>query len=97
MAYKHQTCSIDLTQVSSSDKVRITHFKTLLANVAIQAEQLHELEVEIADMPFLMAEGHKQARGEPSLYFELIEIFINNIRMYVLYRHINESPLTCCL
>lgn len=48
---------------------------------ALQKEVLHELEIEFSDMPLLIHEGQKNARGEDSLYYDLIQVFLNNIRM----------------
>jgi hypothetical protein len=47
----------------------------------LQKEALHELEIEVSDMPLLMREGEKQARGEENIYYDLVQVFLNNIRM----------------
>lgn len=51
------------------------------AHAKLQKEVLHELEVEISDMPLLYAEGQKAAAGQDSIYYELVQVFLNNIRM----------------
>ncbi|KAK9897858.1 mRNA triphosphatase CET1 [Cystobasidium minutum MCA 4210] len=67
VSYRHQAFQIDLTQVRSSEN----------------KEVLHELEIEFSDMPLLMQEGYKAARGEESLYYDLVQVFLNNIRMLI--------------
>lgn len=47
----------------------------------MQKEVLHELEIEFSDMPLLMHEGEKAFRGEESIYYDLVQVFLNNIRM----------------
>lgn len=47
----------------------------------LQKEVLHELEIEFSDMPLLMQEGEKAERGEESLYYDLMQVFLNNVRM----------------
>lgn len=39
-----------------------------------------ELEVEFMDAKMLLREAQKEARGEESLYMDMVQCFLNNIR-----------------
>ncbi|KAI5474365.1 hypothetical protein MNV49_003488 [Pseudohyphozyma bogoriensis] len=68
ISYSHQLFQVDLTQVTSSHGGGNT---------------LHELEVEFKDAKVLMREGEKDARGEPNAYLEMVQAFLNNIRLLI--------------
>lgn len=67
VSYQHQAFQVDLTQVKAADS----------------KETLHELEVEFSDMPLLMQEGYQKDTEEGSLYYDLVQVFLNNIRMLI--------------
>lgn len=51
------------------------------AEAGLQKDTLHELEIEFSDMQLLMQEGYKKDSDEGSLYYDLVQVFLNNIRM----------------
>ncbi|GAA98734.1 hypothetical protein E5Q_05422 [Mixia osmundae IAM 14324] len=73
LSYRHQITQIDLTQVKSPETI----------------EPRHELELELTPTDLIMQEGAKQAAGQPSLYRDMIQVFLNNIRM-LRYEHAQE-------
>lgn len=68
ISYQHQFVSVDLTQV-----------KTL--HGAPTSETTHELEVELTDMKALMNEKLKLDQRQESRYLDIINVFLNNIRI----------------
>jgi polynucleotide 5'-triphosphatase len=93
MSYTHEEFVIDLTQVTSTSgpnsKVSsITVEPFVRSQTLLQAEILHELEVELARPDYLLATAAK--RGDPtvseverSAFDELIRAFVNNARVLV--------------
>ncbi|KAI9243460.1 CYTH-like domain-containing protein [Sporodiniella umbellata] len=67
ISYKHGGISFDLTQV-----------KTTNSN---DPNLRHELELEIINSKALAEEKLKYNRKEPSQYIQLVEVFVNNIRL----------------
>jgi hypothetical protein len=43
----------------------------------------YELEVEILDVPALIAEGEKEERGEPSRFDEILQSVLDTTRMLI--------------
>jgi hypothetical protein len=43
----------------------------------------HEIEVEFIDTQELLAEGAKEERGETSIYYEMVSVMLNTVRMSV--------------
>ena len=43
----------------------------------------YELEIEILDAPALIAEGHKEERGEPNRFDEILQSCLDTVRMLV--------------
>ncbi|CEI88299.1 hypothetical protein G6F70_004363 [Rhizopus microsporus] len=66
ISYQHGGISFDLTQVKSSKE---------------DSDPRHELELEFADSKLLAAERLKYSRKEQSHYTQMIEVFVNNIRV----------------
>ena len=67
ISYQHGGIAFDLTQVKgAADK---------------DPDVRHELELEFADSNTLAKEKSKHDRKEPSHYTQMIEIFMNNIRL----------------
>lgn len=68
VSYEHQFLQIDLTQVQTPN--------------SNGKPPSHELEIEFSDTAALMAEGAKEAADiRPNRYFEMIQVFLNTIRM----------------
>ncbi|CAO3695322.1 unnamed protein product [Rhizopus stolonifer] len=67
ISYKHGGISFDLTQV-----------KTITTN---DPDLRHELELEILNSELLAAERLKYSKKEQSQYTQMIEVFVNNIRL----------------
>ncbi|KAJ3193675.1 mRNA-capping enzyme subunit beta [Irineochytrium annulatum] len=65
LSYLYQKFQVDLTQV--------TEPRT--------GEKMHELEVEFADMNYLLEEKKKLMARAPNQFGEMIAIFLNNIRL----------------
>lgn len=73
ISYSHQIVQVDLTSVTAREP-------TSHRDVSSQS---YELEVEFKNVAELMREGAKQAMDEPqpNLYFEMVQVFLNTIRM----------------
>ncbi|KAL7423359.1 mRNA-capping enzyme subunit beta [Cryptotrichosporon argae] len=69
--YRHQLCQVDLTVVTSrtSDGAR----------PAVS----YELEIEILDVPALIAEGEKEERGEDNHFDERLQSCLDSVRMLI--------------
>lgn len=83
LSYKQSHYQIDLTQVTTADvstrtpsigSRELTNFKTG------KPEKEHELEIELSGAA-VIDQGRKAGSGQPHKYPELIEGFINNIRV----------------
>lgn len=71
ISYQHGGIAFDLTQVKgAADK---------------DPDVRHELELEFADASVLAGERSKHERKEPSQYTQMIEVFMNNIRLLSRY------------
>ena len=68
ISYAHQIIQVDLTKASVKETVAPTY----------------ELEIEFINVPQLMLEGRKEEMKQPNLYYEMIDVFLNTIRMYAL-------------
>lgn len=44
---------------------------------------LHELEIEFQDAFELVKQGERHARGQPTIYHDMLQVFLNNIRMLI--------------
>ncbi|ORY61043.1 CYTH-like domain-containing protein [Leucosporidium creatinivorum] len=72
ISYSHQLFTVDLTQVSQP------------ATPDQQGKPtLHELEIEFKDARVLLAEAAKEERGEENQYLEMVQVFLNNVRMLI--------------
>ncbi|KAL9538324.1 hypothetical protein MBANPS3_011017 [Mucor bainieri] len=71
ISYQHGGIAFDLTQVKgAADK---------------DPDVRHELELEFADANLLATEKSKHDRKEPSQYTQMVEVFMNNIRLLSRY------------
>lgn len=73
ISYSHQIVQVDLTSVTARDPNSHKSNST----------QTFELEVEFKNVAELMQEDEKQLAEEPlpNLYFEMVQVFLNTIRM----------------
>lgn len=46
-------------------------------------EPLHELEIEFRDSYELLKQAERHARQQPSTYHDMLQVFLNNIRMLI--------------
>ncbi|EJU03096.1 mRNA triphosphatase CET1 [Dacryopinax primogenitus] len=72
VSYTHQAYRIDLTQVYPHP-----------APAKGEAGITHELEVEFLNSAVLVRECAKRDKGEPSMFDEMIQVFLNNIRILI--------------
>lgn len=79
--YTGDTCRVDLTFVR-------THSKGHAAQAAQGQPQgegstSYELEIEVLDAPRLIAEGDKEARGEPNVFDDVLQSVLDTARMII--------------
>ncbi|KAM0751515.1 mRNA triphosphatase CET1 [Meredithblackwellia eburnea MCA 4105] len=70
----------------NKDRISYTHqlFQVDLTQVTSGADgPVHELEIEFKDTKVLLAEGRKEQRGEENRYLEMVQCFLNNVRMLI--------------
>ncbi|ORY23816.1 CYTH-like domain-containing protein [Naematelia encephala] len=70
--YQHQLCQVDLTVVTTKSP------KTGQATGVS-----YELEIEILDVPTLIAEGEKEIQGLPNRFDEMLQSCLDTVRMLV--------------
>lgn len=83
--YRHQLVQVDLTYVKSmvsvhqyvSLRLRADHKGTGTPN------ESYELELEVVDVPALIAEGMKEERGEPNQYDEMVTSILDSARILI--------------
>ncbi|ORX33526.1 CYTH-like domain-containing protein [Kockovaella imperatae] len=68
--YQHQFCRIDLTVVTMRQE-----------NGPPQLS--YELEIEVLDVPLLLAEGEKEARGESNRFDDILQSILDTVRMII--------------
>ncbi|BEI80691.1 hypothetical protein CcaverHIS002_0112200 [Cutaneotrichosporon cavernicola] len=71
LCYEHQLCQVDLTAVTPRD--RTGH----------PGPMSFELEVEVRDAPALIAEGEKDAAGQPNLFEDMLQSILDSVRILV--------------
>ncbi|GMK57790.1 hypothetical protein CspeluHIS016_0406240 [Cutaneotrichosporon spelunceum] len=71
LSYRHQLCQVDLTAVTPRD--RTGHVGPMS----------FELEVEVRDAPALIAEGEKDAAGQPNRFEEMLQSILDTVRILV--------------
>ncbi|KAK4046454.1 mRNA-capping enzyme subunit beta [Microbotryomycetes sp. JL201] len=67
-SYTHQVCRVDLTQVETKNR---------------RTPEAFELEVEFRDARKLFEEAYKEELGEPNVYLDMVQTFLNSIRMLI--------------
>jgi polynucleotide 5'-triphosphatase len=79
--YRHQLCQVDLTVVTT--RVRLAHIQCFLAdrqNADGSPPSLsYELEIEILDVPALLAEGAKDS----DLFDDMLQSVLDTARMLI--------------
>ncbi|KAL1408481.1 mRNA-capping enzyme subunit beta [Vanrija albida] len=71
--YRHQLCQVDLTVVTARESAHDP-----------KAHITYELEIEILDVPALIAEGEKEERGDPNNRFdEILQSVLDTARMLI--------------
>ncbi|CAK9784864.1 mRNA triphosphatase CET1 [Cutaneotrichosporon oleaginosum] len=71
LCYEHQLCQVDLTAVTPRDRA------------AQPGPMSFELEVEVRDAPALIAEGEKDAAGQPNRFEEMLQSILDTVRILV--------------
>ncbi|TXT15909.1 hypothetical protein VHUM_00412 [Vanrija humicola] len=69
--YRHELCQVDLTVVTARD------------GASDREHRSYELEVEILDVPGLIAEGEKDERGEPNRFDDILQSVLDTVRMLI--------------
>ncbi|KAG9287359.1 hypothetical protein G9A89_023731 [Geosiphon pyriformis] len=75
ISYSHQIFKFDLTQVKIPEKPSMNGFRNPSQEVT------HELEVEFVNPKILLQERRKIEKGESNRFIEVVELFVDNIRM----------------
>ncbi|CAG8484127.1 12576_t:CDS:2 [Ambispora gerdemannii] len=75
MTYLHQIFKFDLTQVKIPERPSQNGVR------APSQEVTHELEVEFVDPTILLRERQKIEKGLPNRFMEVVEVFLDNIRI----------------
>lgn len=78
MSYKHQLCQVDLTKVTVM--VCLPFEKAAHIQDGSQAIS-YEIEVEVLDVHTLLAEGAKEAQGQPSMFDDALQSILDSVRM----------------
>lgn len=68
ISYSHQMLQIDLTQVGGGTQT---------------TTPVHELEIEFKDARLLLQQAALEDRQEPNNYLEMVQVFLNNIRISI--------------
>ncbi|EIW68593.1 hypothetical protein TREMEDRAFT_31680 [Tremella mesenterica DSM 1558] len=68
--YRHQLVQVDLTVVTMRDDKG----KPTLS---------YEIEIELLDVPTLLAEGEKELSGQPNKFDEILQSFLDTVRMLI--------------
>ena len=79
MSYKHQLCQVDLTKVT----VMVCIVRSALQLTQQDGSQAvsYEIEVEVLDVPTLLAEGAKEAEGQSSMFDDALQSILDSVRM----------------
>ncbi|KAK4698398.1 polynucleotide 5'-triphosphatase, partial [Phenoliferia sp. Uapishka_3] len=67
ISYSHQLFQVDLTQVTQGSGGPV----------------MHELEIEFKNARLLLTEARKETQGQENRYLEMVQCFLNNIRMLI--------------
>jgi hypothetical protein len=77
--YRHQLCQVDLTAVNA----KVSRWERGVMLTRQQDDRSFELEIEIVDVPALIAEGLKEERGEENRFDEILQSVLDTTRMLI--------------